>query len=571
MSDPVHYEVFIRRGKGAPWVLDMATEDRNRAVTVAEELLEEQGVAAVRVTKETMDTASGEFKSITILNKGDKTEGKSRRAPENLEPLCVSPQDLYTAHARDRIARLLDAWLARHKVTPFELLHRADLLELLDASGTELQHAIQKVAVPEAQARGVSTHDIMRTFQSLSERGIARVMKDEKRGAFPDIEKEGFAAAAVRVVGDAERAYLLGAAVAKHIAEAKDWGDKVNRLLDLADQAPEGPPSARGAALFAIEGPLAEILGSRAGMGEVLGAAMDLGHSLAAMTRLAGAEQVEALLTFDPGLARCIPELPGPAARLANWLDGPHFEQARAAIAKRVLRELHGVRRLNPTDADNEIELLRALAMALTAAAGRMLTQQEIQDAFTARSGMLVAGDFVLNLLGEGKAAAEEAATLIRLCENVTGAANKRAASRYLAAHVQALRFEKELRFGPETPAQKLAILARLQRDVGRARLVDEDAKPIQARLGDIGGMIENESKLVMLLAKAQAPAVHRLSLLLKLATGESAPLGPAAERARVEAMRLVRAPELRDEVARSPEKAVEVRELLASAARMAA
>ena len=306
-------------------------------------------------------------------------------------------------------------------------------------------------------------------------------------------------------------------------------------------------------------------------MGEVLGAAMDLGHSLAAMTRLAGAEQVEALLTFDPGLARCIPELPGPAARLANWLDGPHFEQARAAIAKRVLRELHGVRRLNPPDADNEIELLRALAMALTAAAGRMLTQQEIQDAFTARSGMLVAGDFVLNLLGEGKAAAEEAATLIRLCENVTGAANKRAASRYLAAHVQALRFEKELRFGPETPAQKLAILARLQRDVGRARLVDEDAKPIQARLGDIGGMIENESKLVMLLAKAQAPAVHRLSLLLKLATGESAPLGPAAERARVEAMRLVRAPELRDEVARSPEKAVEVRELLASAARMAA
>jgi len=571
MSDPVHYELFIRRGHGAPWKLDMATEDRARVLAVAEEVILEPGVAAVRVTKETLDPDSGEYRSVTILTKGDKTEGKVRRAAENLEPLCVSPQDLYTSHARDRIARLLEPWLARLKVTPFELLHRADLVEMLDASGNELQHAIQKVAVPEAQARGAATHDVMRSFQSLTERAISRVTKDAQRGAFPDFNTESFAAVATRLMADPDRHYLLGAGVASYIASSKDWGEKVNRLLDLADQAPAEPPQARSVALSVLETPLAEILGSRAGMGEVLGAAMDLGHTLAAMTRLAGAEQVEALLTFEPLLARCIPALPGPAARLANWLDGPHFEQARAAVAKRVVRELHGPRRLCPADADGEIDMLRAVAMALTAAGGRVLAPDDIQDAFVIRSTMLVAGDFVIHLLGEGKSAAEEAAALIRLCENVTGAANKRAASRYLSAHLTALRFEKELRHGPESPPAKLATLASLQKAVGRARLIEEDFRPIHNRLGEIGGMIEQDSKLAALLAKASAPPSHRLSLLIKLANGDSAPIGPASERARVEANRLIRAPELREELARSPEKAIEVRDLLAIAASLAA
>src|SRR5207253_3252279 len=110
-----------------------------------------------------------------------------------------APQDLYTVHARERIGRLLEGWLERKGATPFELLHRADLVEELESSGTDLQHAIQKVAIPEAQARGLSVHELIRTFQGLVERAIERLLKDARKGTLPDVDKEGFAAAAVRV------------------------------------------------------------------------------------------------------------------------------------------------------------------------------------------------------------------------------------------------------------------------------------------------------------------------------------------------------------------------------------
>ena len=143
----VHYEVFIRRAPGAAWKLDMATENRTAAVSAAEELMAEGRVAAVRVSKETLDPETREFRSVTILNLGVSEAPKKKKVVENQDPLCVSPQDLYTVHARERIGRLLEGWLERKGATPFELLHRPDLVEELEASGTDLQHAIQKVRI----------------------------------------------------------------------------------------------------------------------------------------------------------------------------------------------------------------------------------------------------------------------------------------------------------------------------------------------------------------------------------------------------------------------------------------
>jgi len=561
----VHYEVFVRRQPGSGWSLEIATEDRTRAIETAEHTLEDGRAAAVRVTKETLDPETREFRSVTILSKGAPERTKTRKVREDTEPLCVSPSDLYTCHARERIGRLLDNWLLRNKATPFELLHRPDLVEKLEASGIELQHAIQKVAIPEAQARGLGVHEIIRSFQQLAERAIERLMKDHRKGLLPNLDKEGFAAAAERLVAEPDRAYLLGAGVAAAIAPAKTWGEKVGRLLDLADAAPT-EPQARAAALQVLEQPLAEILGSRAGLADLLGADLDLGSQLAAMTRVAGGESVEAMIRMDAKVGAIMPALSESASRLATWLSAAAFESCSAAIAQRVLRELTGPRRLKPGDADAEIDLLRALAMALTAAGDRVLSLDDIHEAFSARSRMLVTSDFVEALLGDTMTAREEVEALIRLAENVTGAANKRQAARYLAANVSALRFEKEQRYGPDSPATRMAGLAALQKAILRAGLVTEDAAPVQARIGEIGGLIEADGKIVALISRAPAPAVHRLNLLLRMAVGEAAPLGPAADRARSEALKLVRNPDLREELSRSPEAVEKVRGMMQTA-----
>ena len=205
----------------------MASESRNQVVETAEHMMDEGRVAAVRVSKESLDPETREFQSISILSKGKVEGGRKRKAVESREPLCVTPEDLYTVHARDRIARLLDGWLARNHATAFELLHRADLAEKLDAAGNELQHAIQKISVPEAQARGASVHELIRSFQRLTDRAIVRITGDAKRGRFPDLSRDSLAAAARRLAGSPEAAYVLGGAVAAYLAEAASWSDKV--------------------------------------------------------------------------------------------------------------------------------------------------------------------------------------------------------------------------------------------------------------------------------------------------------------------------------------------------------
>ncbi len=561
----VHYELFVRKTPGAPWTLEMASENRAQVVDTAETLMAEKRVAAVRVSKETLDEDSREFQSVVILSKGHVEAGRKRAPIEDRDPLCVTPQDLYSAHARDRIGRLLEGWLNRNHATPFELLHRPDLVEQLDASGNELQHAVQKLAVPEAQARGISVHELIRGFQNLIERSIARVLGDGRRDRFPSLAKEGFAAAAERIAGDPEAAYLIGGAVAAHLAEGASWSDKLMRLLDLADAAPRDT-GARRLAFEVLEQPISEILESRAGLAELLGPGLDHGGKLAAMTRLVARDAVAALVSIEPQASKQLPPLQGPAARLAEWLAEPPFASTRAAVGRRILRELMGPRRLRPSNPKDEIELLRALGMALTAASGQLLPLESVQEGFAVRSRMMVTAEFVEALLGRDHTARVEGDLLIWLCENVIGAANKRQAARYLITHLGSLRFETELRTGAEAPVLRLALLAGMQKAAARSGLSGADLAPVQAKSGDVGGLIEADVKLSLSIVHAGTPALHRLSLLVKLATGEAAPLGPAADRARAAAMKLLRSEAARSELAATPASLTQVRDLLQAA-----
>jgi hypothetical protein len=564
----VHFEVFIKRKPSAPWSLEAATEDRQRAVEQAEELLAAGGVSAVRVCKETLDPDTREFATIDIFNKGLAVTTREKPAPQrDAEPPCVTPQDLYTVHARDRIGRLLDGWLRRMRATPFELLHRPDLAEKLEASGVELQHAIQKIAIPDAQDSGASVHSVIRSYTGLVERAMERLIRDGRKKVFPDLSKDTLAIAAARLMGEPERHYLLGGAVAAVLAEGVNWETKTGLLLDLAVAAPE-PGPAEEFVFQVLEQPLAEILGSRAGLADVLGPDLDLGGSCAALTRLVARRELDGLLSAEPELGRFFPELTGAAVRLAGWFERERFKPARTALCRRILSELTGPRRLRPGDAAEEIELLRALALALTTAAATtaLVTVDEVQAAFVERSRRLITADFVEAYLGQGRSALDEATALARLAENVAGAANKRVAARWLNACVGALRFETELRASPDSPLTKLQALANLQNAIRRIGLDGPDAAAASRALGQLGGQVETDAKLIAAVGRSPAPPVVRLTLLLRLASGTAGPLGPAAERAKGEAFRLLREPSTKTALAGAPEVLGQVRTLLDAA-----
>ena len=560
----VHYEVFVRRYPDSPWALKTATETRTVALDEAKELVQRGQVAGARVMRETLDPATGEFQSLTILTLGLPERPRKVRAPEPTEPLCVAPQDLYTCHARERIGRLFETWLERRETIPWELVHRPDLVEQLEASGVEIAHAIQKIATPEAHSRGTTLAEMTAVFKSLGERAIERLMRDRRKG-LPEVTPETFAKGAAAQAKDPEGAYRLGCAVAGFLAPAGSWSEKVALLLDLADNAPsEG--AGRALALSVLAEPLEEIVRHEKGLDNIVGGSLDLGARLAAMSRLAAASVVDQLVKAEPSVAKVTPELSERAKRLARWLMTEDFTGVRAAIGQRILRDLGGGRRLRPSDPEGEIDVTRGLAMSLTAAAGKLLPLDDVQAAFTARSKTLVARDFVESYLGEDSSVQEEAAALVWLTENIIGSGNKREAGRWLSSLIFSLRFEREARQGHFT-AKRLAELAKLQRGVARCGLVEEVYKPIQAKLGELGGAVEAEARFIAGVAGSPRPALERLTTLLKLACGEAAPLGPCADRARAEALKLARADDTRAELTSAPGQVDAIRDLLRHAA----
>lgn len=571
MAGTVHYEVYIRKTAPAPWSLLMATEDRKHATETAEDLLADNRAAAVRVTKETLDPDTMEFASVTVLTRGaPEVKKKTLVSDENRGPACSNPQDLYASHARELIGRALEDWLARQGATAFELLHRPDLAEKLEASGVEMQHAVQKVALPESQSTGQSIHELIRHYQKLADQTVERLIAAGKRGKAPDLSVVSLAEAAQKLSGAADRPLLIGMAISQALSGCKGARAKVETLMDLLDRAPtEGPP--RALVLVAAEQLLCDLFASRSNLAHVLGPALDQGGSLAAVVRMAAPREIQAVLAHDPRLAIQIPSVDGPAERLGQRLQAGEFPLLAAALARMVLRELMSPRRLRPTDATGEIDILRALATSLTAAAGRLLTLEEVQNAFIERSKSLVTADFVAAYVLACSSVLEEAEALSRLCENVTGTASKRSAARWMLACVSSLRFESEMRQSQASVVQKLQILAALQRSIRVAGLTETDEMQIAAAIGAVGGTVEAEGRLTAQLARAPAPTPQKLSALLRLAAGETAPLGPAADRAKAEAVRILRAPDTRTALRQAPESLAPLKTLLQAAGLAAA
>ena len=568
MAGPVHYEVYIRKTAPAPWTLQMATEDRAHAVSTAENLLGDHRAVAVRVTKETLDPDTMEFNSVTVLNRGAPEVKRKRVVPEDeAGPRCGTPQDLYAPMARELVGRVLEDWLNRQGATAFELLHRPDLAERLEASGVELQHAIQKVAVPESQAVGQPVHELVRHYQKLADRAIERVLAAGRRKQFPDLQNHSLADLAHRLQGQADRAFIMGGIISGALKGVRGGRARLDRLMDLADRAPmEGPPHAM--VMVPIEQVMCELFAARTNLADVLGPALDQGASLAAVVRMVAPKEVADLIEQDPRLALQVPVVEGPAARLGERVAAGQFPLLSAALARMALRELMSPRRLRPTDASGEIDILRTLATALTATAGRLLTLEEVQTAFNERSKALVTADFVAAYVKPCATVLCEAEALTRLCENVTGVANKRAAARWLSACIGSLRFEGEMRAhsNEQTPAQRLGVLAALTRAVRGCGLSERDETEIVAAIGAVGGVVEAEARIVAMLARSPAPLHQKLSALLRMAAGESAPPGPAADRAKAEAIKLFRAPDNRAALAAAPEALTPLKGLMKAA-----
>ncbi len=451
MAKQIHFEIFVRRGASPGWSLIDAQENRDGAIETAKAELASGRVTGVKVVKETYDEASGDFAGVTIFEEGTVKAKEAKPVKEGPPTLpCLTPDDLYSAHARHTLARLFADTLARWKMTPTELVHSAAALEKLEATGTLFQHAVQKVALAQAGDTGDGVVPLIRAINDLADRAIQRVYREERTGRVPaPATAADLVAYAVARAPKPDGALPVGMAFAKFLAAASGWDDKLDRTLAvLAELPPEGPAHTMLGRL--ADAAVSEILGGAAALHQLLGGAADLGSALIAMSDLY-------LARVPPGGAETS------LARLAAMFGADRLLDARTAIGRRVVSELKTHKRLGAS-VDVEMLHLRAITSRLVMGPPRLVPHDDIVAAVTLRSRHLVQLGPIEEYLKPAATPSDRALRLLALEENIIGAENKRRIWDFLKPILSSAAFETALGDPSASPIARLGRAADLQK-----------------------------------------------------------------------------------------------------------
>jgi hypothetical protein len=503
MGSQIHYEVFRRVGAKGGWALHDVRNGRDDAITIAQELMAGEKATGVKVVKETYNDDTGDYLSLKIFEEGHnqvKVDPKAEDAPHALP--CFKPDDLYSYHARSTIARLLSDFLARNRITVTELLHRADMLEKLEATGTLYQHAIQKVAVAQAASTSMPVQHIVKSLNDLATKAMQKVYRDQRNGAFPNPGPEHIAPLAVKLAASPDCAYLFNGALARYLSDTQGWDDKIDRLLKLMDMAPADEVP-RKLVLSAVDVIVAEVLGGSAALHELMGKSENLAGAL---TNL-----VSVFLGNAPEGAK-----QGLAALTAHFA-ADDLPEAKTAIANRIIAEIKSNRRLCPDSMVDELKALRGIANRLVMGVGKYLSHEDLVTGFTLRSRRLVAQEALGHYIGEA-APDEKIERILFVEDNIIGAENKRQLSSYVAPVLNSAAFESHFQ-NPKLPIlSRLQRLAQLQARVRRSGFVDVTRDEIATRLDALAVAMEARGKLFESIEARTTNPVEKAQTLLRLA-----------------------------------------------------
>jgi hypothetical protein len=514
MGSQIHYEIFRRVGAKGGWSLHDVRDNREAALAMAEALMTDEKATGVKVVKETYNDDTGDYLTLKVFEEGHnrmKLAPAQEDAPNALP--CFKPEDLYSYHARATMKRLLGDYLARNKITITELIHRADMLEKLEATGTLYQHAVQKIAVAQAASTTAPVQQIVKSLNELTSQAFSRVYRDQRKGLFPDPESHQFAELATSLSGKGDAAYLFNGALARHLKDAKGWDDKVLMLITIMESAPaeEGPRKLVHSSVDAI---LAEILGGSAALHELMGPAENLAGALNNLVAL--------FLGKPPQGAK------SGLAALTHHFAADTLPEARTAIASRIVAEFKSNKRLCPDFMIEELKALRQIANRIVLGVGKYLSHEDLIAAFTLRSKRLVMQEALSAHIIEAPVE-EKIERILFVEDNIIGAENKRQLSTYILPILTSAAFETYFQ-NPKMPLlSRLQRLAQIQQRMRRSGFIDVTREAIAARMDQLAMQMETRGRLFDSIAGRNTGAVEKAQTLLRLAAGGVLPEGLAA------------------------------------------
>ena len=522
MGREIHYEIFKRVGARGGWTLHEVSSSRNVALNWAKELMTTEQATGVKVVKETYNDETGDFLTLKIFEDGHnqmKLAPAEEDAPNALP--CFKPEDLYSYHARATMHRLLRDFLTRNTITITELIHRADLLEKFEATGTAYQHAIQKVAVAQAASTTVPVQQIIKSLNELATKAIHRIYRDERAGLFPQPQAAQFGDLARSLWGQGNAAYVFNGALAKHLKDARGWDEKVLRLITIMESAPtEEEDGPRKLVLSSVDAILSEILNGAAALQDMLGASDNLGEALNKLVSL--------FLGKEPtggGRGQGL-------AALTQHFAADTLPEARTAIAQRIISEFKSNKRLRPESIVEELKALRSVANRIVLGIGKYLSHEDLITAFTLRSRRLVVQEALGSYITEATPD-DKIERLLFVEENIIGTENKRQLGSYVLPILTSAAFENMFQ-NPRVPLMpRLQRLSQLQARVRRSGFIDVTRDAITQRMDQLAVQMEARNRLFDSIEARTTSPVDKAQTLLKLLTGGFLTEGALAARAR--------------------------------------
>jgi len=521
MAHEIHYEIFSRRGSKGGWRLIDVKPDRDEAIDFAQFQMSE-GATGVKVVKETYNDETGDYLSLKIFEEGLnklKTKPAQEDVPHALP--CFKPDDLYSYYARQTIARLIPEFLARNRVTVTELCHRADILEKLEATGTLLQHAIQKVAVAQASSTAMPVQQIIKALNELTTKAFHRVYRDSRNSTFPKVQQGEFGALAARLANQPDGVYVLNGALARMLADAGGWDEKVFQLISLMDEAPEEGPGGK-LLISAIDTIIAEILGGSAALHELIGKKDNLAAALMSLVQLFLGQEPDAADGEQQGLIS-----------LTHRIANDELPAARTAIASRITAEFKSVKRLCPDSLFDEFMALRQIANRVVLGVGKYLSHEDLVAAFTLRSKRLVTHETLSEHLADAAAPDEKLERLLFVEENTIGIENKRQLATFVIPIVTSSVFENHFH-SPKMPViARLQRLAELQAHLLRSNFQENQRVEIADMLDRLASGVEARARLLESIEAKPVSHVEKAVTILNLLTAETFTEGRLCAKAR--------------------------------------
>lgn len=517
----VHFEIFTRKGARGGWKLNDAVTERDSALKLAQALTAEGKATGVKVIKETYNAETGDYLTLKIFEDGHnrtRTDPAAEDVPHTLP--CFKPDDLYSHHARATMARLLSDHLARQKLTVTEFIHRADVLEKFEATGTLYQHAIQKIAVAQAASTKKPVQQIIKEMYALASKAMGRVYRDQRRRYFPDVEAGGFRTLAEELAGDGDGAYVLNGAIARHLSAAKGWEDKLVRLLSIMEESSGESPGAQ-LLLAAVDGIAAEILNGSAALHELIGPKQTLGDALTTLIHLFLGE-AHAAATAREGIAA-----------LTRHFAADDLPNARTAIASRIMAELKSFKRLQDGTLLDEVAVLKRIANKLVLGREKYLSHEDLVAAFTLRSKRLVTHENLARFLDTVAEPDAKLEKLLMIEESIIGMKNKRELASIMLTVVSSQAFSTHFQSGTAPALAQLKRLAELQARMLRSGLPDHLSRNIAAVLDKMASGIEARTKILDSIAAKTASPAGKVLTVLKLYNGGMLTEGKLSAKAR--------------------------------------